>query len=277
VSLTLREERLVGPKVVKVKNFFHFRGGACMKFNDLIFRKRLMNSSWRFRKKVLTELKSFFSTNGIFDSSILDMETASLRRDYTLLFGEKSAITTQLELECKCLPLNQRPTDHDRYALISEYAKLNFNGPSLTSAIEVSPDDKVSMALNTHYDFINRNTPKVTENWPYWSIWNGKLVGDFAAPNEAAARKILEEVEAGKEADLRGEEIPYMFAGYRALGFLGKDPLLDDPKVMEQETSLISYILEMGEVSEDKIEVSSLDTIDYEKETLEEFAKDQKE
>jgi hypothetical protein len=248
-----------------------------MKFNDLIFRKRLMNSSWRFRKKVLTELKSFFSTNGIFDSSILDMETASLRRDYTLLFGEKSAITTQLELECKCLPLNQRPTDHDRYALISEYAKLNFNGPSLTSAIEVSPDDKVSMALTTHYDFINRNTPKVAENWPYWSIWNGKLVGDFAAPNEAAARKILEEVEAGKEADIRGEEIPYMFAGYRALGFLGRDPLLDDPKVMEQETSLISYILEMGELSEDKIEVSSLDTIDYQKETLEEFAKDQKE
>jgi hypothetical protein len=248
-----------------------------MKYNDLIFRKRLMNSSWKFRKRILTDLKSFFSTGGVFETSILDIETANLRRDFVLMFGEKTLITTQLDLECKCLPLNQRPSHHDKYALIAEYAKLNFNGPALTNALEVTPDDKVAMALQTNYDYIERNTPRVTENWPYYSVSNGKLVGEFAAPNEAAARKFLEEVEAGRACDAKGEEIPGTHIGYRALGFLGKDPLLDDPKVREQETELLTYILEMCEITEDKIDVSTLDTVDYETETLENFARDQKE
>ena len=276
MSLTLKEERLVGPKAVSKKNFFHFRTGACVKFNDLIFRKRLMNSSWRFRKQVLSSLKTFFSTGGVFDSSILDMETASLKRDFILMFGEKTAIDQQLALECKCLPMNQKPQYHDRYALIAELAKLNFNGPSLNSAIEVSPTDAVSISLAQNYEFIERNTVKATEHWPVWSIQNGKLIGDgFCSSNEAAARKFIEEVEAGRDADERGDEIPQSLIGYRALGFLGRDPLLDDPKIKEKETDLITYILEMSEITEEKIDVRTLDKVDLELETLESYAKDE--
>lgn len=265
-SLKLKEIPM-GPKVIDKRNFFHFRDAAFPKYNDLIFRKRLMNSSWRFRKKVLTQLKGFFATNKEFDSSNLDADAASLKRDYILMFGTKDEIKEQLAQECRCLPMHQKPNYHEKYALITELARLNIiDDRSVSrSSLKVSPTDSMSNKLAILQDFLDRNTPTVTNSWQGWFIQNSIAVGSgFATNSEDVAKKLLEEVEEARAYDERGDELPHALSGYRALDFLGKDPLLDDPKFKKQENELITYILEMVEVADEKVVVNAMEPEDYE-------------
>lgn len=216
-----------------------------MKYNDLIFRKRLMNSSWRFRKKVLSELKAFFAGGGDFDTSSLDKDIATLKRDYLLMFGSDEAISSQLDHESKYLPLNQRPSHHEQYAIITELAKLQLNGPTISPSLDQTPVGPVTLLISKSYDFLDRNTLKVTDSWLYWTIRNGNILGEgFVAPSATAAQKFFEEVELARAEEAKGIEITASLIGLRAMGFLPLDPLLNDPKVMEQEAELISYILE---------------------------------
>lgn len=238
-----RADKPLGASVAKGQNLFHFRNVAFAKFNDFIFRKRLLQSSWRFRKKVLVELKNFFSTGREFDTNCLDLDTANLKRDYILMFGSPQETLAQLEMEAKFLPTNQKPNYHDRYALITELAKIKNDGPSLDSTLEITPSDQVAVSLDTMYKFLNKNTIKADETWGRYRIQNGSSLGrNFAAANEANAEKFLSEVVSAREQEARGDEISPDFIGLRALGFLGMDPLLNDPKTIEKEEELLTFI-----------------------------------
>lgn len=227
------------------KNFYHFRGAAFSKCNDHIFRKALMNCSWRFRKRILESIREFFSTGQSFDTATLDMTTANLRRDFILMFGTEAEKNEQYTAEADFLPLNQTPSYHDRYALLTELSKLRSNGPSLNSDLELSPSDQVSILISDTLSYVKKHTLEVEPEWLTYAIGNGKKIGKaFTVPNVAAADTFLDDLLKAKAEEERGIELSQGYQGFRALGFMGVDPFLFDPKIMEYEDSLITFILE---------------------------------
>jgi len=231
---------------IKQKNCYHFRSMAILGFNDLIFRKRLMNSSWFFRKKVLTELKNFFAKGRQFQDFETDKDTASLKRDYILMFGSKAEVQARLEKETKYLPLNQKTKHHEMYALIVELSELyqNILTPTVSSNFKETEASLRAKELKEAYEFIEANTPEITPEWSSCTIQNGKKIGrDFAVSSRENADKSYEDIASCLEKEEKGEKISDLLNGYRALGFLEIDPLLSDPKIIAQEKELIIQIL----------------------------------
>lgn len=230
---------------VKQRNCYHFLSVALLNFNDLIFRKRLLNSSWQFRKKVLTELKNYLVQGKKFQTFETDKDIASLKRDYILLFGSESDITNRLTLETKFLPLNQRPSYHEMYALITELSGLYQDISTSVNFVnfEESAASLRAKELTNAFDFIERNTPQINSSWISCTIQNGKKLGRlFAAPSKEAAEKFFDDVVTALDQEEKGEKFTSQYVGLRALGFLEPDPLLFLPKSIEQEKDLVSQI-----------------------------------
>ena len=211
-----------------------------------MFRKRLMLCSWRFRKKVLESLRSFFSAGRSFDTATLDLDTANLRRDFVLMFGSPEEGRNLLKEETTYLPLNQSPSHHDRYGLLVELAKLRSNGPSLNSDLELSPSDQVSIYIADTIDYLKKNTLQVESDWLVWTLkLDGKKLGrDFTSPNVASAENFLEDLQKALAEEDNGHEISQGYQGFRVFDFMGLDPLILDPKSVEYEETLITFILE---------------------------------
>ena len=203
-----------------------------------------MNSSWRFRKEALVRLKTFFSNGGQFDTSTSDMDIANLKRDFLLIFGSEEELDERTLLEAKVLPQNQKHNHHERYALVTELAYLK-DSQSLNSVVELVPSDLIGTNLASHYDHLERNTPKVSETWLQWSIENGSRLGRlFWSQSKVFSEKFLEDVTLAVRQEEAGEDVQKPLIGLRAFGFLDVDPLLSDPKVIKQEEDLSTFILE---------------------------------
>jgi hypothetical protein len=173
------------------------------------------------------------------------MTTANLRRDFILMFGTEAEKNEQYTAEADFLPLNQTPSYHDRYALLTELSKLRSNGPSLNSDLELSPSDQVSILISDTLSYVKKHTLEVEPEWLTYAIGNGKKIGKaFTVPNVAAADTFLDDLLKAKAEEERGIELSQGYQGFRALGFMGVDPFLFDPKIMEYEDSLITFILE---------------------------------
>lgn len=248
-ELVYDDDKRISATAVKNFNFFHFRGVAFSKVNDFIFRKRLLVSSWKFRRKILTDIRNFFSSGNDFDTTNFKMEIANLKRDFILLFGSEKEVTDQLILETHCLPQNQKPAHHDLYALVTELVELRDNSVSvdMESKFETSSSEHLDNLLDQNYDMIDRNTPKVSETWGVYSIETslGKRLGrKFVAPSTDAASLFFEEVTAALSDEESGKEISSNLVGLRPFQFLVLDPLLQEAKIKEIEKEIVLTILE---------------------------------
>ena len=248
----------IAEQKIKERNCYHFRSAAIIGFNDLIFRKRLLNSSWQFRKKILQELKNYLVKGVKFQAYETDRDIASLKRDFTLLFGSKADLKARLTLESKYLPPDQTPKHHELYAVITELSELyqNMSLPSTVSdPFEESAVSSRAKELLESFDYLETNTPKLTSSWLVCNIQNGKKLGrDFAASSETNANKFFEEVEMAIEKDKSGDELPSSLIGFRALGFLDPDPQLFTAKSIKQERDLVLQILRATKLKEAELE-----------------------
>ena len=245
INLTIDDESVTEQKI-KQKNCFHFRSVAFLGFNDLIFRKRLMNSSWAFRKKVLTELKNYLAQGNRFREFETDKDVASLKRDYILMFGSETEIQNRLIAETKFLPPNQRPSHHEIFALVTELSQL-YQGivtPTVNSEhFEESTASRKAKELAEAYDFLDQNTPKIATTWLEGILDNAKKIGrTFVASSNENAVKFYDEVKFAQEEEEKGNKLSYTYWGFRALGFLEVDPLLMDAKAISQEKDLVIQI-----------------------------------
>lgn len=228
--------------------------------NDLIFRKRLMNSSWFYRKKTLTDIKNYLVLHKKFNRFETDKDIASLKRDHLLLFGSDKKILEELEKESQILPLNQKTTHHELYAWITEAVDIfkNMSIPTVTSNFKDSQVNQKAKELQEAYESIESGTPKISTDWIACTIENGKKLGrEFAASTTENASKFFEEVNSALEEEEKGNKLSNMYGGFRAFGFLPTDPLLFDPKSIIQEKELISHIyraLKLGELDDSEPE-----------------------
>jgi hypothetical protein len=213
--------------------------------NDLIFRRRLFNTVWRSRKKALGQMRSFLVSGKNFDFS-MDAESSSLRRDFLLLFTVDSMVHTRLEEECRYLPQNQRPSNHERYALIVDMCRMKTWNPMVDtdSSLDGSSSNFLDRSIQENMDAIYRNTPMVEDNWFVYSIMNGdkRLGRKFVAPSMELAEKFLSEVIKALEYQTTGQDLPPTLLGMRPLMFLDTDPDIFSDRSAKQEEELITDI-----------------------------------
>lgn len=220
----------IEPQVLKTCNFFHFRDMiAIPRMNDLMFRRRLFNSSWHSRRQALLRIKAFLASGKQFNSTLTEAEL-SIQRDWVLLFGNREQLTSQLAAEAKFLPVNQHHKHHEKYAFISYLATTRI-ASDLGEAVE---DRDLLEAFN----HLARNTKEVTPTWAkFWLEDDDTQIGPvFYASNEESADKFALEVASAKQ------EMNVKHVGLQALGFLEKDSALNDPKNIEKEKLLVQEI-----------------------------------
>ena len=171
------EKDYVRKDSVLAYSMLHYRGVAFPKFNDMIFRRRLLSKNWDPRKRTLLDIRDKL-TNHFND--LYDFQNSSLRRDMLLLFSSPEELNNRLSFEIKNLPVNQDPALTDNYSLILQLKKVQVKNPKIKSDSKLitTTSDIIEDKIKEQFDVPEASTVEVDKSWVKCKITgDGKKLG----------------------------------------------------------------------------------------------------
>ena len=249
-------------------SMLHYRGVAFPRFNDMIFRRRLLCRNWEPRKRTLLDIRDKLTSHF---NDLYDFTNASLRRDMLFLFCNAEELRNRLLFESKNLPLNQDPYLTDNYSLILQLRKVQIKNPKIKSddKLMTTTSDIIEEKIREQFEVLENSTIEVDSSWLKFEIRdldNDSRIGfQFLAPNEENAKSFLEEVSDCIEQGSESNKYHSITHALRVFDFLDIDPKLNEDKYLTEEKDIVQSIFKLySDNSDNNQELSILKRIKIE-------------